>query len=90
MAFITDHVNSLIDQWFPGKKTFWNRVFAHVFLYESGWGLLSGEQKSHWDSARGNQRGPKRPLAESWSLGKSGSDTGSGAMGKIWAWIPMV
>lgn len=20
MAFITDHVNSLIDQWFPGKK----------------------------------------------------------------------
>uniref|UniRef100_M3Y3R7 C-terminal of Roc COR-B domain-containing protein n=1 Tax=Mustela putorius furo TaxID=9669 RepID=M3Y3R7_MUSPF len=24
MAFITDHVNSLIDQWFPGKRTFWN------------------------------------------------------------------
>lgn len=21
MAFITDHVNSLIDQWFPGKRT---------------------------------------------------------------------
>lgn len=30
MAFITDHVNSLIDQWFPGKRMFLNQVFAHV------------------------------------------------------------
>lgn len=30
MAFITDHVNSLIDQWFPGKKMFLNQVLAHV------------------------------------------------------------
>ena len=30
MAFITDHVNSLIDQWFPGKEMFLNQVLAHV------------------------------------------------------------
>lgn len=29
MAFITDHVNSLIDQWFPGKKAFLNQALAH-------------------------------------------------------------
>ena len=28
MAFITDHVNSLIDQWFPGKKEFLNQALA--------------------------------------------------------------
>lgn len=28
MAFITDHVNSLIDQWFPGKRMFPNPAQA--------------------------------------------------------------
>lgn len=66
MAFITDHVNSLIDQWFPGERMFLNQVFAHVniSLYIRAGFLIWGTE-SHWDSAQGNQRGPNSPLAES-------------------------
>lgn len=33
MAFITDHVNSLIDQWFPGKRRFWKQALVHANIY---------------------------------------------------------
>lgn len=51
MAFITDHVNSLIDQWFPGKNILKQILWSYLDFFGNQGGVISlGTQKSHPNS----------------------------------------